>query len=87
MLLWGPVWWFTYSGGGSSKGQAEEQGQWADFLSGQDVGQRQTAVTTAVPRMHRLENIRQLQEIKTDNRGGQDRELQERNNSKKEFRK
>lgn len=28
--------------------------------------------------MHRLENIRQLQEVKTDNRGGQNRELQNR---------
>lgn len=67
---------FTYSGGGSGESQAEEQRQWADFLSGQDVGQRQTAVIATVPRMHRLENIRQLQEIKTDNRGGQDWELQ-----------
>lgn len=69
-------WRFTYSGSGSSECQAEEQRQWADFLSGQDVGQRQTAVITAVPRMHRLENISQLQEVKTDNGRGQDRELQ-----------
>lgn len=31
--------------------------------------------------MHRLENVSQLQEIKTDNRGGQDRELQRRDNN------
>lgn len=66
----------TYSGSWSSKRQAEKQRQWADFLSGQDIGQRQTAIITTVPRMHRLENISQLQEIKTDNRRGQDRELQ-----------
>lgn len=67
---------FTYSDGRSSKRQAEEQREGADFLSGQDVGQRQTAVIAAVPRMHWLKNIGQLKEIQADDRGGQDGELQ-----------
>ena len=66
---------FGYRDDGDDEGQAEEQQQRTELLPGLDVGQGQTAVTTAVPRMHRLENIRQLQEIKTDNGGSQDREL------------
>lgn len=72
------MWRCTYSDSRCSEGQAEEQRQWTDFLSWEDVWQRQTAIITTVPRMHRLENIRQLQEVKTDNRGGQNRELQNR---------
>lgn len=71
-------WRFTHGGCGSSKGQTEEQRQRAHLQSGQNVGQRQAAVVAAVPRMHRLENVRQLQEVQTDNGGGQDRELQRR---------
>lgn len=73
----------TYCDCWSCKGQAEEQREWTHFLSGRDVGQRQAAVITSIPRMHRLENISQLQKIKTDNRGGQDGELQHREDQNK----
>ena len=68
----------AHRGGGSRKGQAEEQRQRADFLSGQDVGQRQAAVAAAVARMNRLEDVGQLQEVEADHGGGQDGELRRR---------
>lgn len=64
-----------YCDGRASEGQAEQHQQGDDFMVGVDVGQAQAAVMAVKARLHRLEDVRPLQEVQTDHRRHQDWQL------------
>lgn len=64
-----------YRDGGSGEGQAEQHQEGDDLAVGVDVGKAQAAVMAVEARLHRLEHIRPLQEVQTDHRRYQDRQL------------
>lgn len=68
----------TDRGGGSGEGQAEQHEEGHHFPVGLHVGQAQAPVVAGVAREHGLEHVRQLQEVQTDHRRGQDGELSAR---------
>lgn len=66
---------FSYRDGGSGEGQTEQHQQGDDLVVGVNVGQTQTAVVAGEARLHRLEHVRPLQEVETDDGRHQDRQL------------
>lgn len=66
---------FTHRDGGSGKGQAEQHQQRDDLMVWIDVRQAQASVVAVKAGLHRLEDVRPLQEVEADHRRDQDRQL------------